>query len=96
MISRQRATPLPRLAHPARGMALVVAGVLVLIIVNGVGSILVGCALVAWGVGMLLCREQGQACATTASTTPLRSGQRERIVHERERHTRERYWPMTG
>ena len=49
-----RTTPLPDLVHPARGIAFVVAGALVLNSVQGWGSLLVGSGLIAYGVVHLL------------------------------------------
>ena len=86
-------TPLPNLEHPARGIAFIAAGTVVLCAVQGWGAILVGCGLIGYGVVLLLTGTAAQAAPRHSNGLVAPQGaRRERITHERERHTRERIW----
>lgn len=91
-----RPTPLPRLRWPARGIACIVAGLVVLAAVQGAGAVIVGLAMVTYGLCALDRRIHGQVSHQRTNAAPaVHSGLAERIVVERraERRTRERYWP---
>lgn len=88
-----RPTPMPRLDRVSGGVALIVAGCVVLAAVNTAAAVGFGAFLVTVGLLRLV----------TVSPAPSRAPGRsplphpllaERIVHQRatERHVRERYW----
>lgn len=84
-------TPLPNLEHPARGIAFIAAGTVVLCAVQGWGAILIGCGLISYGVCVLVISPTPQKAPRHANGLVAPQGaRRKRITHERERHTRER------
>lgn len=88
-----RPTPLPNLENPARAITFIVAGVVVLVAVRDWGGVLVGSGLVAYGVCSLITRPAAEHQPRHSNGLVAPQGaRRERITHERERHTRERIW----
>ena len=65
-------TPLPTLEYPARGIAFIAAGTVVLCAVQGWGAILIGCGLISYGVCVLVISPTPQKAhgTRTASSRP--------------------------